>query len=154
MNTLVTDQEQLTANAQRMIKLLSAMRHKRLGPGSTQIKELNLSFSHMRALGMLWPDHVLPMKELAEQMQMTPPSVTALTRRLAQTGLVQLKRHAEDRRVTLLSLTPTGHALHQQLHEESVAQMALLLQGLSEQEQQQFLDLLERAVQAMQSEGE
>lgn len=138
-------------NARRMIRLLEQMRHRRPSPVFDQLKQLNLSFSHLRAMGHLTPDRVLSMKDLADELQMTPPSVTALTRRLVQTGMIQRTTHAEDSRVALLALTEAGRNLHQQLAQEHVEQMAELLQGLTPQEQEQFLDLLARAVQALQT---
>ena len=144
----------LLKNAQRMMHLFAQMRDTRPGPAFAQLKRLNLSFSHLRAMQLLMPDRVLPMKELAEQLQLTPPSVTALTRRLVQTGLVQRTTHAEDSRVVLLSLTESGRALHEQLTQEQVARMACLLGGLMPQEQEQFLDLLERGVQAIHTQRE
>lgn len=136
-------------NARRMVQLFARMREARPGPAIVQIKELNLSFSHMRALHLLAPDRVLSMKDLAEQLQITPPSVTTLARRLVQTGLVQRVAHAEDSRIMLLSLTEAGRTFQAQLGQEHVNQMARLLQGLTEHEQEQFLDLLERAVNAL-----
>ena len=144
----------LRANARRMLQLFEQMRETRPGPGCAHLKQLNLSFSHLRALHMLAPDQVLSMKDLAEQLQLAPPSVTALTRRLVQTGLVERTTHAEDSRVSLLSLTDRGRRLHDQLSEEHIERMARLLQGLAEHEQDQFLDLLERAVHAMAAEPE
>lgn len=141
--------DQLTANAQRMLQLFAQMRHLRPGPAMEALKRLNLSLSHMRALQILMPDRALPLKELAEQLHMTPPSVTALTRRLVQTGLAQRTPHPEDSRIVLLSLTDAGRALYEQVTQEHIQRMARLLQGLSAAEQQQFLDLLERAVQAL-----
>ena len=137
------------SNARRMVQLFEQMRETRPGPAFERLKQLNLSFSHLRMMRLLMPDQMLPMKELADQLGLTPPSVTALTRRLAQAGLVRRIAHAEDSRVALLSLTPAGRALHEQLSQEHVERMARLLQGLSEQEQQQFLDLLDRAVRAL-----
>ena len=139
----------LLTNARRMIQLFEQMRDTRPGGAFEQLKQLNLSFSHLRAMRLLAPDRVLSMKDLAEELQLTPPSVTALVRRLAQTGMVRRTVHEEDSRIALLSLTEAGRALHERLAQEHVERMAHLLQGLSEQEQAQFLDLLERAVQAM-----
>lgn len=139
----------LTTNAHRMLRLLAEMRDARPGPGFAQLKRLNLSLSHLRAMQLLIPDRALPLKELAECLQMTPPSVTAITRRLVQTGLAQRTTHAEDSRVVLLSLTDAGRRLHAQVTQEHIDRMARLLQGLTSAEQEQFLDLLERAVHAM-----
>jgi DNA-binding MarR family transcriptional regulator len=51
--------------------------------------------------------------------------------------------------VTLLSLTEQGRQFHEQFASEHVENMAHLLKGLSPGEQEQFLDLLERAVKGM-----
>lgn len=141
----------VTANARRMLQLFARMRAGHPGPAFLELKQLNLSFTHLRAMQLLAPDLELPMKDLAEQMQLTPPSVTALTRRLVQTELVHRTTHADDSRVVLLSLTDKGRTLHEQIGQEHTERMVQLLQGLTDAEQQQFLDLLERAVSALQT---
>jgi DNA-binding MarR family transcriptional regulator len=107
---------------------------------------MGLSHSHMRVLRTLAPDRELAMKDLADQLHLTPPSVTALTRRLVISGLLGRRPHADDSRVVLLSLTDAGRDLHQQLYHEQLQAMGQLLAGLSEEEQRLFLDLLDRAV--------
>jgi DNA-binding MarR family transcriptional regulator len=134
-----------------MLRLFEQLRHQKAGSAFRRMHELDLSFSHIRALHLLATAPALAMKDLAEQLQLTPPSVTALTRRLVQTGLVARQPHAEDSRVVLLSLTDDGRALLTQLYHEQLERMERLLEGLTLDEQQVFLDLLERAVQAMQS---
>lgn len=136
-------------NARRMVQLFAQMREERPGPAFVRLKDLNLSLSHMRTLRLLAHEDTLSMKDLADQLQITPPSVTALSRRLVQTGLVQRSAHAEDSRVVLIALTAEGRTLHEQLTQEHIERMEQLLQGLTEQEQEQFLDLLERAIQAL-----
>jgi DNA-binding MarR family transcriptional regulator len=133
-------------NAHRMLALLERLRPQLLGPAFRRIHELQLSPSHHRVLRSLVQGSPLPMKELAEQLGLTPPSVTALTRRLVETGLVARRPHAADSRVALLELTAAGHALHDELTAEQLAGMGRLLSALSPDEQRQFLDLFERAV--------
>ena len=99
-------------------------------------------------LGLLFSEGRLTMKELAERLQITPPSVTILVRRLVQTALVQRTTHPQDSRVTLLSLTDEGRELYDSLAESQIRRLALLLSGLNAEEQEQFLGLLERAVRA------
>ncbi|MBA3947880.1 MAG: MarR family transcriptional regulator [Herpetosiphonaceae bacterium] len=138
-------------NARRLLRLLDAMREHRPRPTFAQLNHLNLSFSHLRLLQLLAPNHSLAMKELAEEMQITPPSVTTLTRRLVETELVERRSHAEDSRVVLLSLTEAGRTLLRRLYEDHLHNMERLLQGLSTEDQELFLDLLERAVQTLQT---
>jgi len=143
-----------STNAHRLLRLFEQMRDKRHSTAFRRLAELGLSFSHVRALHMLAPDRTLAMKDLAEQLCLTPPSVTALTRRLVQSGLMHRQSHSEDSRVALLSLTDEGRALLQQLYEEQLRQMERLLEGLTSEEQELFLYLLERAIQPMQSRAQ
>jgi DNA-binding MarR family transcriptional regulator len=142
---------QLDANAHRMLGLFELLRESRPNPVIARMHALNVTFSHIRAMHVLAPDRTLAMKDLAEQLQLTPPSVTALTRRLVQTGLVRREPHPEDSRVSLLSLTVEGRSLLQELYQNHLERTRRLLQGLALEEQQVFLGLLERAVHALRS---
>lgn len=135
-----------SANARRFLYLLDRMRHQRAGLGLQQLSALNLSHSQLALIRILAPDQQLAMKELADRLQLTPPSVTALTRRLVEVGLVERRQHHEDSRITLLSLTSVGRDLHQQMSCAQLNAMESLLAGLSPEEQQLFLDLLDRAI--------
>lgn len=137
--------DQSQANAERLLRLLERLRPQLIGPAFKQLHALELSPSHMRMLRALHGQESLAMKELADQLCIKPPSVTSLTRRLVEIGLVGRQTHAADSRVVLLELTEAGRALHQALYEEQLAGMARLLARLTPDEQQTFLDLLERA---------
>jgi DNA-binding MarR family transcriptional regulator len=133
-------------NPRRLLALMERLRPLLLGPAFRRLHELQLSPSHHRVLRTLFHTSPLAMKELAEQLSLTPPSVTNLTRRLVETGLVARRAHAEDSRVALLDLTDAGHQLHAELAAEQLQSMSRLLAALSPEEQQTLLDLLERAV--------
>ncbi|HMQ33564.1 MAG TPA: MarR family transcriptional regulator [Chloroflexaceae bacterium] len=132
-------------NAERLLSLLERLRPQLMGPAFRRLHDLELSPSHIRMLRALHSGESLAMKDLADQLCIKPPSVTSLTRRLVATGLVGRQAHAEDSRVVLIGLTEAGRALHRELHEEQLANMARLLARLSPAEQRTFLDLLERA---------
>ncbi len=140
---------QTTANARRLLSLFERMRATKMDGAISRLHALNLSFSHVRALHMLAAAPHLQMKDLAEKLGFTPPSVTALTRRLVATGMVQRQPHADDSRVALLSLTDDGRALLADIYQEQLKGMERLLDGLTPEEQAQFLDLMERAVSTL-----
>lgn len=133
-------------NAERLLRLLERLRPQMLGPAFRRLHDLELSPSHVRVLRALDGGEPMPMKDLAEQLCIKPPSVTGLARRLVETGLVIRQHHAADSRIVLVLLSDEGRALHQQLYEEQLAAMGRLLARLSPDEQQTFLDLLERAI--------
>lgn len=132
-------------NAERLLRLLERLRPQLMGPAFKRLHDLELSHSHMRVLRSLHSGESLAMKELADQLCIKPPSVTALTRRLVETGLVGRLHHAGDSRIVLVTLTDEGRSLHHELHQEQLAGMARLLARLTPDEQRTFLDLLERA---------
>jgi DNA-binding MarR family transcriptional regulator len=144
---------ELGGNAHRLLRLFEQIRERKPSGALRRLAELNLSFSHIRALHMLAPDRVLAMKDMAEALHLTPPSVTALTRRLLQTGLVQRQTHEEDSRVALISLTDEGRSLLSALYHDQLERMARLLAGLAPAEQEQLISLLEQAVQTLQEKG-
>lgn len=140
-------------NPRRLLKLFEQLRPQLLGPAFRRLHDMQLSHSHMRVLRALHETTPLAMKDLADQLGLTPPSVTALARRLVQTGIVARRAHAEDSRVALLELTEAGHALHRELLAEQKIGMERLLAALSPAEQQMFLDLFERAVRGISPSG-
>jgi len=142
-------QQTTTPNARRLLQLFEQMRELKPGSAVRRLQELGLSFSHTRAMDVLAPDHSLPMKDLADALNLTPPSITALTRRLVQTGMVRRNADVSDSRVTLLSLTDEGRALLSDMYHQHLMNMDQLLDGLTLDEQEQFLNLLERAVSAL-----
>lgn len=143
----------LEAKAHHLLLLFELMRSHRPNPAFARLSQLNLSFSHIRALHLLASEHTLAMKDLAERLCLSPPSVTALTRRMAEVGLVSRQPHAEDSRVALLTLTDEGLELLQQLSRDRLRRMEQLLEALTPEEQDQFLSLLERAVRAIQDDA-
>lgn len=142
------------ANAQRLLMLLDRLRPRMVSPAFQRLQELQLSPSHFGVLRILHDGQPVAMKDLAERMHITPPSITALTRRLVQTGMVERLPHPEDSRVTLLALTAEGRELFRQLHSAHLGRMGQLLAGLTPAEQTQFLDLFERAIRYADSEGD
>ena len=87
----------------------------------------------------------LPSLEIAQRTITVVPGITGLIDRLEQKGLVQRQRCATDRRIVLVSLSPLGEELLQQLEQPVVALCEYLLGLLSEQEVQELSRLLEKA---------
>lgn len=133
-------------NAARLLALLEKLRPHLFGPAVRRLHKLQLSPSHHRMLRALTHASPLPMKELAEQLEITPPSITVLARRLVETGLVDRRGSDEDSRVVLIKLTAAGHALHDEITAEQLQAMGSMLAALSADEQATFLELFERAL--------
>src|ERR1700709_2175506 len=70
--------------------------------------ELELSPAQCHVLHLIEPGRPIPMGQLAETLACDASNVTGLVDRLESRGLVRRSPSAEDRRVKVLDLTPTG----------------------------------------------
>jgi MarR family transcriptional regulator, organic hydroperoxide resistance regulator len=70
-----------------------------------------LSYAQVRALVMLDDADEVTAGQLAKAADLTPASVTAMLDHLEETGMVRRRRSEQDRRVVVVSLTPSGRAI-------------------------------------------
>lgn len=67
--------------------------------------------SHGSIVAALFGGRRYTMNALAEEIGKTPQTVTMLVKKLVQYGYLQCEKSAQDRRTTIVSLTPAGEAL-------------------------------------------
>lgn len=91
-----------------------------------------MSLIHLNVLFLLGGMGPLPMRGLAEQLDVSQASATGLVDRMEQRGLVTRERDAVDRRVVRVTLTPQGEALMAGLAAERRDTLSRLLGALSE----------------------
>jgi DNA-binding MarR family transcriptional regulator len=83
-------------------------------------------------------------KALAEGMGIDSSTVTRQVAPLVESGLVKRASHPEDGRAVVLALTRRGLERLTEVRESRRELMALVTEGWSEQEREQFCDLLGR----------
>jgi len=88
------------------------------------------------------------LQELADGLGLTAPTVSVGTHRLEEAGLLERQADPADGRAIRLFLSARGQALQQQAHTFRLDKMQRLLAGLTPDEQETLLALLERAVDA------
>lgn len=108
--------------------------------------ELELSPAQCHVLHLLQPERPLPMGRLAETLACDASNVTGLVDRLEARGLIRRRPSAEDRRVKVLVLTPTGTRLRAVLVERMTAPPATL-ERLSLREQRALARILTRLLE-------
>jgi DNA-binding MarR family transcriptional regulator len=86
----------------------------------------------------------LPICEVAGRMVQVVPGITGLVDRLEAAGLVRRDRSTEDRRVVFIAITPKGLAVLTRLDAPLPALEKKLLAGLTQAEQRQLIDMLEK----------
>jgi DNA-binding MarR family transcriptional regulator len=86
----------------------------------------------------------LLLSELGKRLLVRPPSVTGTVDRLERLGLVVRTASPTDLRSKTVSLTPAGRQLIERVREGHQARLRMILSGLSDEEQGQLQQLLEK----------
>jgi DNA-binding MarR family transcriptional regulator len=108
-----------------------------------------LTYPRLRLVEALHCGGPVIMRELAGQLGMTARNVTAVVDSLEEAGLAARKPHPTDRRATIVELTPGGTDAAEAALSSSLDGMAVIFEGLSLEDQEQFLDVLMRLSDAM-----
>lgn len=96
--------------------------------------------SHGDILVSLLSGETYTMKDLAEKIHRTKPTVTVLVDKLVAYGYVTKVKSSEDSRVTFIELTKKGRALQPSFAEISAKLNAIVYKNLSDEE----AELIER----------
>ncbi len=105
-----------------------AMRNMRHWPGG------RLSLVHLNVLFVLEADGPLPMRGLAEAMDVSQASATGIVDRMEQRGLVERQRDADDRRVIRVAITDEGLLLVASMANERRDHLAQMLAEFTDDE--------------------
>jgi DNA-binding MarR family transcriptional regulator len=108
-------------------------------------EEFELSPVQCHVLHLIEPERPLPMGRLADTLRCDASNVTGLVDRLEARGLVQRRPSADDRRVKVIQLTPTGSRLRAQLLKRMTGG-SCTLSRLSAREQRSLVRILEALV--------
>jgi len=111
----------------------AAMRGLRRWPGGP------LSLVHLHVLTVLDIDGPLPMRVLAESLDVSQASATGIVDRMEQRGLVTRQRDGEDRRVVKVALTDAGRAMVNSLAADRREKLTLVIDELTDEELAGFL---------------
>ena len=130
----------------RAWELLTRLFFAQRGQLPTLAGELDLSPVQCHVLHLMQPDQPIPMGRLAETLACDASNVTGLVDRLESRGLIVRRASADDRRVKVLALTPTGVRLRAQLHKR-LASPPDPFHRLSEAEQRALVRILERLLE-------
>jgi DNA-binding MarR family transcriptional regulator len=114
----------------------------------TQAAE-GFTYSRLRLLEMLDHDGPAIMRELGDELGLSPRNMTALIDNLEDARLVVRRPYPNDRRATLVELAPGGLEAARQVLKPGLDGMAKLFEELSEGEQIEYAEVLRRLMEAM-----
>lgn len=109
-----------------------------------RVEQHGATLSQMRLLSLLWAKDGQSQKDLQEELDIAPSSITGLTDLLEERGLVSRRGDCEDGRVNRIWLTATGRAMEQQSRSDLDELEATLTSGFSPEEKALLLGALRR----------
>jgi DNA-binding MarR family transcriptional regulator len=111
-------------------------------------KELDLTVTQLLVLFSLRETPGMPAGVLAEDMRVTPPTVTGLVDRLVRMGLVRREEDSKDRRLVRNVLTERGEEVLGEVEREGRAFLTQLFERLSAKQLSRLIASLEVLVTA------
>jgi DNA-binding MarR family transcriptional regulator len=112
-----------------------------------------IGYEHMRLLQALNFGGPAIMREIGDNLLVTPRNMTAMIDQLEQAELVARRPHPADRRATLLELTPAGKQMADSALLPRFIAMGQIFDQFSAEEQCKFYAALGRLVDVMHTEG-
>ena len=108
------------------------------------IRHAGLGDSDFRVLEVLLHKGPLPVNSIGPKVNLTPGSISVAVDRLYGKGLVSRVESADDRRIRVVALTPSGKRLTVPVFRKHTAAMKKVFSGLSSDELQQLESILKR----------
>lgn len=88
-------------------------------------------------------------RDLEAEFHLTHPTVSGLLSRLEQKGFIELRTDPEDRRIRRIYVLEKGRQCHEVMHNTILRNEQRMVEGFTQEEQEVFSDLLQRAIRNM-----
>lgn len=123
----------------------------RLHLENTVLREPDLTWTAFTVLRVVWIWGEMETRHVAAEAGISKGTLTGVVKTLEARGLVRRTRHATDRRLVLLSLTPSGERLMSRLGPEFTAAEDLVTRRLAAADCRNLADLLGKLVNSAES---
>lgn len=110
-----------------------------------QVKQLGLTAEQAEALIYFHNHPGESINGLKEELRVRHQTASGIVNRLKAKKLIHLTQSKEDKRARRITVTNAGEKLFEQLQESGGDAGGGLLQGMNEEEQREFMRLLEQA---------
>lgn len=124
--------------------MMGIVMHRVINRAKGMYQEFDLNASQAGILFSLHQSSAMSQKELAESLNMTPPSITSTIQKMEKGGYIRRKADEKDQRVLRLSLTEKGESCIQSVKQVAEQMRKLIFYEMSEEEIQQFRKFLLR----------
>ena len=130
-------------------RLHALLKHLAVLPLTRKPDSIPLSTPQIALLDWVARNPGIGVLEIAERLQVTPPTVSVAARRLVKAGWLEYQPDPHDRRAKNLFVTPKGEKIVAELLQHRSKMLQFFLSGLLPDEQKQLISLLERAIDQM-----
>ena len=122
--------------------LMGLMLHRMMNRARSMYQEFDLNRSQASVLFSLHQKKSMSQKELAAQLNMTPPSITSTIQKMERSGYISRKPDQSDQRIMRLELTGKGESCIQTVKMIADQMEEMLFRGMSTEEKILFRRLL------------
>lgn len=114
--------------------LMGLMLHRMMNRARSMYQEFDLNRSQASVLFSLHQKKSMSQKELALQLNMTPPSITSTIQKMERSGYISRKPDQSDQRIMRLELTGKGESCIQTVKMIADQMEEMLFRGMSAEE--------------------
>jgi DNA-binding MarR family transcriptional regulator len=137
----------------RLLQLLDRLRRLGLGMESHPFANAGIGPPQLMLINQIARNPGCRLKEVAEALRLTSPTVSVAVRQLERKGLVERRPHPEDHRAVQLFLSRKGKDLHRRIESFRREKIRRLFAGLSPEERSTLVELLQRALDLAEQDG-
>ncbi len=141
-----TGTERSRTERRRLVDEISALEIRLMASAlpeeTSSLLDYDLTLQQVRVFAFVFASQQTPINKVADALDIRPNVATGIIQRLVDRGLIERREDPGDRRVRLLTVTEQGRALLNELGGIVLAKERELLERLSDQQLQQFRDIL------------
>lgn len=117
-----------------------------------QIEPLGIVPGQFPALLALWQKDGQTQRELVDLLDVEQATMANTLNRMERDGLILRKEHPSDGRAKIICLTDKARAIREEAYAAASAVNDRALVGFSEEERDQFVDFMQRAIRTLQKD--
>ena len=121
-----------------ILGLLGIVSHLAKNTAKGMYQEFDMNRSSAGVLFLLYQRKTMSQKALAEQLNVTAPSITSLIQKMEKTGYITRRPDDQDQRVMRLSLTEKGKSCIQSVKDVAERMEKIIFEGMSVEERLLF----------------
>ncbi len=113
----------------------------------------DLTLAQMKAVMATWEKGSATIKDLAEDLDVSPPSASAMVDRLVELGVLTREQDPNDRRKVVVRVAPSAMETIQRVEERIVESFLGLVQRIGSENARKWCEILELVREAMDEEA-